>query len=84
MTRKPRNKKSNIESYKHEKDSRKNPVTAGIASYDTSKPKPKKYEYDPHLAPQLTWAGKAEHISFEVLTVSLYIHERITLKAIQI
>ncbi len=35
------------------------------------------YEYDPHLDPQLVWAGKAEHTSFEVPTVSLHVHERI-------
>ncbi|MFZ3136574.1 MAG: PDDEXK nuclease domain-containing protein [Thermodesulfovibrionales bacterium] len=52
----------------------KNFVSAGLASYDTSTPKPKKYEYDPHLA-QLVWAGKKEHTSFEVPKISLYIHE---------
>ena len=35
------------------------------------------YEYDPHLDPQLQWAGKAEHTSFDVPTVSLHVHERI-------
>jgi len=35
------------------------------------------YAYDPHLDPQLVWAGKAEHTSFEVPTVSLHVHERI-------
>jgi len=39
--------------------------------------KKKKYVYDPHLDPQLQWAGKAEHTSFEVPTVSLHVHERI-------
>src|SRR6185437_4660902 len=34
-------------------------------------------DYDPHLDPQLVWAGKKEHISFEVPTVSLHVHERI-------
>ncbi len=29
-------------------DTLKNAVPVGLASYDTSKPKPKKYEYDPH------------------------------------
>ena len=29
------------------------------------------------LDPQLVWAGKAEHTSFEVPTVSLHVHERI-------
>ncbi|MGF1988900.1 MAG: site-specific DNA-methyltransferase [Nostoc sp. ZfuVER08] len=37
----------------------------------------KKYAYDPHIDPQLVWAGKAEHTSFEVPTVSLHVHERI-------
>lgn len=41
-----------IKSYKHKKDTRKNTVPVALASYDTSKPKPKKYEYDPHLDPQ--------------------------------
>lgn len=35
------------------------------------------YAYDPHLDPRLDWAGKAEHTSFEVPTVSLHVHERI-------
>ncbi|MBM4135692.1 MAG: hypothetical protein FJ241_02555 [Nitrospira sp.] len=66
----------NIEAYRHKKETRKNAVPVGLASYDTAKPKPKKYEYDPHLDPQLVWAGKAENTSFEVPTVSLHIHER--------
>jgi hypothetical protein len=35
------------------------------------------YAYDPHLDPQLQWAGKAEHTSFQVPTVSLHVHEGI-------
>lgn len=42
----------------------------------------KTYAYDPHLDPQLTWAGKAEHTSFEVSTVSLHVHERIDPRSI--
>src|SRR5579864_4296379 len=38
---------------------------------------PAKYDYDPHLDPQLVWAGKKEHTSFEVHTASLHVHERI-------
>ena len=37
----------------------------------------KDLDYDPHLDPQLVWAGKKEHSSFEVPTVSLHVHERI-------
>ena len=39
----------NVEAYRHETETRKNVVPAGLASYDTSTPKPKKYAYDPHL-----------------------------------
>lgn len=37
----------------------------------------KALDYDPHLDPQLVWAGKKEHSSFEVSTVSLHVHETI-------
>src|SRR5882724_5061868 len=40
-------------------------------------PSPAALDYDPHLDPQLVWAGKKEHTSFEVPTVSLHVHERI-------
>lgn len=42
----------------------------------------KAYAYDPHLDPQLQWAGKTEHTSFEVPTVSLHVHERIDPRSI--
>ncbi len=82
MARRAKKKEEDVEAYRHEKETRKNVVPVGLASYDTSKPKPKKYEYDPHLDPQLVWTGKAENTSFEVPTVSLHIHERIAPEAI--
>jgi len=39
----------NVEAYRHETETRKNVVPVGLAFYDTSTPKPKKYAYDPHL-----------------------------------
>ena len=51
MARKSRKKEEDIEAYRHEAETRKNAVPVGLASYDTSKPKPKKYDYDPHLDP---------------------------------
>jgi len=72
----------NVEAYRHETETRKNLVPVGLASYDTSTPKFRKYEYEPHLDPQLVWTGKAENTSFEVPTVSLHIHERIAPEAI--
>ena len=71
----------NVEAYRYETETRKNVVLVGLASYDASTPKPKKYEYDPHLDPQLVWTGKAENTSFEVPTVSLHIYERIAIEA---
>ena len=70
MARKAKNKDEDIEAYRHEAETRRNAVPVGLASYDTLKPKPKKYDYDPHLDPLLVWSGKKEHTSFEVPTVS--------------
>jgi len=63
------------------KNKNKIAIPVGLISYDTSAPKPRKYEYDPHLDPQLVWTRKAENTSFEVPTVSLHIHERIAPEA---
>ncbi|MCL4537175.1 MAG: hypothetical protein M1610_06260 [Nitrospirae bacterium] len=49
MARKVKKKNGAIESYRHETGKRKNAVPVGLASYATSKPKPKKYEYDPQI-----------------------------------
>lgn len=57
--------KGDVESYKHEAETRKNAVPVGLASYDTSKPKPKKYEYDPQIDPQLITLNDDK---FELLT----------------
>src|SRR5579864_1662128 len=52
------------------------------AAYDYVQPVPsvkpsKDLDYDAHLDPQLVWAGKKEHASFDVPTVSLHVHETI-------
>jgi adenine-specific DNA-methyltransferase len=38
------------------------------------------YTYEPHLDPQVQWAGKTEHTSFEVPTVWLHVLELIDLR----
>jgi len=58
------------------------PVAPTHKTYDYVAPVPsvkprQELDYDPHLDPQLVWAGKKEHSSFEVPTVSLHVHERI-------
>ena len=67
-----------IESYDHRDKERLNNPPVGLVTPDTDRDAGRKtYAYDPHLDPQLQWAGKAEHTSFEVPTVSLHVHERI-------
>ena len=75
--RRPKTKRP-IESYDHRDKERLNNPPVGLVTPDTDRDAGKKtYAYDPHLDPQLQWAGKAEHTSFEVPTVSLHVHERI-------
>ena len=69
-----------IESYEHRDKQRVNNPPVGLVTPETDPDagqKKKRYAYDPHLDPQLVWAGKAERTSFEVPTVSLHVHERI-------
>jgi adenine-specific DNA-methyltransferase len=86
MPRKPKSpdapaagRKRRIEQYEHAGKQRINNPPVGLVTPRTDPilPTRKTYEYDPHLDPQLVWAGKKEHTSFEVPTVSLHVHERI-------
>ena len=77
-TGEPASGKRPIEQYDHKGQRRKNNPPVGLVTEATDRDAPKKrYAYDPHLDPALTWAGKAEHTAFEVPTVSLHVHERI-------
>lgn len=68
-----------IEQYEHKGNERVNNPPVGLvdAHTDNGGLKKKTYQYDPHIDPQLQWAGKAEHTNFEVPTVSIHVHERI-------
>lgn len=56
MSKKPNRK---IEQYKHSKDEKINIPHAGLVTpeSDPETGEKKTYEYDPHLDPQLQWAG---------------------------
>ena len=82
MARKARKKEEDVDSARHEAETHLNAMPVDLASYDTSKQRPKKYDYDPHLDLQLLWSGKKEHTTCEVPPVSLHIHERIAPEAI--
>ena len=78
MARRKRKTRKEITNYAHTDEQRVNNPPVGLVTPDTDKDAGKKgYAYDPHLDPQLVWAGKAERTSFELPTVSLHVHERI-------
>ncbi|MDE2956792.1 MAG: site-specific DNA-methyltransferase [Bacteroidota bacterium] len=67
-----------VESYTHENAERLNNPPAGLATAHTDPDVPATaYTHDPHIDPFLSWAGKADRLSFEVPTVSLHVHETI-------
>ena len=78
MPRKSKSKKD-IKSYSHKGKQRANNPPVGLVTPRTEPDEGKKqmYQHDPHIDPQLQWAGKAERTSFEVPIQSLHVHERI-------
>lgn len=72
------NKHITVGAYAHTGKTRKNNPPVGLVSSSTDKTVGKsRYAHDPHIGPQLSWAGKTEGTSFEVPDVSLHVHERI-------
>jgi adenine-specific DNA-methyltransferase len=71
-------KAKQVADYRHEDAARVNNPPAGLAWQDTEKPAKRRFEYDPHLDPQLVWSGKAERQSFEVEAPSIHVHERLS------
>ncbi len=75
--------KRSIESYAHAGKKRANNPPVGLVTPETDRDAGgRAWAHDPHVDPQLSWAGKAEHASFETPTVSLHVHERIDPRAI--
>ena len=67
-----------VATYEHPDKERVNNPPVGLVTPQTDRDAAaKNYAHDPHLDPQLSWSGKAEHTSFDVPTVSLHVHERI-------
>jgi len=65
MVRRRRSPKTSVEDFRHTQAQRKNNPPAGMApTYEVRERQSTRYAYDPHLDPQLVWAGKAEHTSF--------------------
>ena len=73
-----KSEKDEVKQYVHDRQKRINNPPVGLVTAETDHLNGKKtYQFDPHLDPQLQWAGKTEGLSFDVDTVSLHVHERI-------
>ena len=79
MVKRPKvEKKEDVTQYTHLTETRVNIPPTGLVTAETDPLDGKKtYKFDPHLDPELQWAGKTEGVSFDVDTVSLHVHERI-------
>jgi len=83
VTNRRKTSSKKIEQYEHKGVERLNNPPVGLVTSELDPSGDKKvYEYDPHLDPQLVWAGKAENTSFKAYTISLHVHERIDPKTI--
>lgn len=83
-------KPTQVEDYRHDA-TRKNNPPVGMVQYEAVRETPQEhYAYDPHLSPQLVWAGKPgltqieveDESGVDVDTISLHIHERVSTQAI--
>jgi adenine-specific DNA-methyltransferase len=73
-----KSKREEVKQYTHDEEKRLNNPPVGLVTAETDHLNGRKlYQFDPHLDPQLQWAGKTEGASFVVDTVSLHVHERI-------
>ncbi|HEX5165054.1 MAG TPA: site-specific DNA-methyltransferase [Thermomicrobiales bacterium] len=91
MARRQTAKSTRVDDFRYDA-TRKNNPPIGLASYEPSlqEPETREYAYDPHLSPQLIWAGKPglrsieveDAAGVEVETVSLHVHERVSSRAI--
>lgn len=76
------NKVIPVEDYEHSGAKRTNNPPAGLAHLDREKTPVKQLQYDPHLDPQLIWAGKQERLSVDVPAPSIHVHEELSAQKI--
>ena len=69
-------------SYAHPEASALLRPEAGAQAQFRKKKPPATWRYDPSLSPALDWAGKAERLSFDVPTLPLFVHERLSTSAL--
>lgn len=75
-------KRKEVGDYRHEQATRLNNPTAALAREDVAPVPERTFSFDPHLDPQLLWAGKAEQDALTVEAPSIHVHERLSTEAI--
>ena len=68
--------------YRHENATRLNNPTAALAREDVAPIPERTFSFNPHVDPQLTWAGKAEQQELDVEAPSIHVHERLSTEAV--
>lgn len=81
-TRADGNKTIPVDDYEHTAAKRTNNPPAGLAHLDRDKTPVRRLAYDPHLDPQLVWAGKAERQIIDVPAPSIHVHEELSAQKI--
>lgn len=71
-----------VEDYEHVDSTRVNNPPAGLAHLDREETPVRTLTYDPHLDPQLVWAGKVERSEVEVPAPSVHVHEELSAQKI--
>jgi len=71
-----------VEDYEHTAARRTNNPPAGLAHLDRELTPVRTLAYDPHLDPQMVWAGKVEKSTVDVPAPSIHVHEELSAQKI--
>ncbi|MFI7209471.1 site-specific DNA-methyltransferase [Micromonospora aurantiaca (nom. illeg.)] len=71
-----------VDDYEHVAAKRTNNPPSGLAHLDRDETPVRRLAYDPHLDPQLVWAGKAERNIVDVPAPSIHVHEELSAQKI--
>jgi adenine-specific DNA-methyltransferase len=80
--KKDANREVPVDDYEHSGAHRTNNPPAGLAHLDRDKTPTKTLQYDPHLDPQMQWAGKVERSIAEIPAPSIHVHEELSAQKI--
>jgi adenine-specific DNA-methyltransferase len=81
-TRSDANRTIPVDDYEHVAAKRTNNPPVGLAHLDRAETPTHTLKYDPHLDPQLVWAGKRERSEVSVLAPSIHVHEELSAEKI--